>query len=191
MSEEFHIEPYHRAIIHPEARVAPNASIVGDVVLDRDVTVLFSAVIRGDYESSIRIGEGSNVQECCSLHVDKGSALRIGRGVIVGHGALVHGCTVEDGALIGMGAIVMNDAVVGKDALIGAGALVPEGKIVPERAVMVGVPARQVRTLTDEEVEKNHEDARYYVAIGKQLARDGIVYTGADLPRDIPTIAVR
>ena len=89
-----------------------------------------------------------------------------------------------------MGAIVMNGARVGKEALIGAGALVPEGREVPPRAVMVGVPAKQIRTLTDEEVAQNAADAALYVEIGKQMERDGIVVSGADMPRNIPAIGV-
>lgn len=187
-SEQFDIAPYRRAYIDDEARIAPSASIVGDVHIARDVTVLFHASIRGDYESSIRIGEGSNVQEGCSLHVDKGSSCTVGKDVIIGHNATVHGCTVHDGALIGMGATIMNDAVIGEDAVIGAGALVTERKEVPPRAVMVGVPAKQVRTLTDEEVAKNREDAHYYVAIGKAMVRDGVLLEGRDVPYDLREI---
>ena len=136
------------------------------------------------------IGEGSDVQEGCSLHVDAGFPLTVGRNVIIGHNATVHGCTVEDGVLIGMGAIVMNGVHVGKEALIGAGALVPEGREVPPRAVMVGVPAKQIRTLTDEEVAQNAADAALYVEIGKQMERDGIAAAGANMPRNIPAIGI-
>ena len=92
--------------------------------------------------------------------------------------------------LIGMGAIVMNGMRVGKEALIGAGALVPEGREVPPRAVMVGVPAKQIRTLTDEEVAQNAADAALYVEIGKQMERDGIAAAGANMPRNIPAIGI-
>ena len=148
-------EGYRHVKMHPEARVALNATVIGDVELARDATVLPEAAIRADYGERIVIGEGSDVQEGCSLHVDAGFPLTVGRNVIIGHNATVHGCTVEDGVLIGMGAIVMNGVHVGKEALIGAGALVPEGREVPPRAVMVGVPAKQIRTLTDEEVAQN------------------------------------
>ena len=124
-------EGYRHVKMHPEARVALNATVIGDVELARDATVLPEAAIRADYGERIVIGEGSDVQEGCSLHVDAGFPLTVGRNVIIGHNATVHGCTVEDGVLIGMGAIVMNGVRVGKEALIGAGALVPEGREVP------------------------------------------------------------
>lgn len=184
------VAPYRRVRIDGDACIAPSASIVGDAEIGPDVTVLFHASIRGDYESHIVIGAGSNVQEGCSLHVDKGSSLVVGRRVIIGHNATVHGCTVRDGALIGMGATIMNDAVIGEDAVIGAGALVTERKQVPPRAVMVGVPAKCVRTLTDAEVEKNRTDGRYYIALGRALVRDGVLYKGSDLPHDLPEITL-
>ena len=176
-------EGYRHVKMHPEARVALNATVIGDVELARDATVLPEAAIRADYGERIVIGEGSDVQEGCSLHVDAGFPLTVGRNVIIGHNATVHGCTVEDGVLIGMGAIVMNGVHVGKEALIGAGALVPEGREVPPRAVMVGVPAKQIRTLTDEEVAQND------VEIGKQMERDGIAAAGANSRETSPPSA--
>lgn len=110
--------------------------------------------------------------------------------MIIGHNATVHGCTVEDGVLIGMGAIVMNGVHVGKEALIGAGALGARGPRGAARAVMVGVPAKQIRTLTDEEVAQNAADAALYVEIGKQMERDGIAAAGANMPRSIPAIGI-
>lgn len=183
-------EGYRHVKMHPETRVALNATVIGDVELAHDATVLPEAAIRADYGERIVIGEGSDVQEGCSLHVDAGFPLTVGRNVIIGHNATVHGCTVEDGVLIGMGAIVMNGVHVGKEALIGAGALVPEGREVPPRAVMVGVPAKQIRTLTDEEVAQNAADAALYVEIGKQMERDGIAAAGANMPRNIPAIGI-
>lgn len=108
-------EGYRHVKMHPEARVALNATVIGDVELARDATVLPEAAIRADYGERIVIGEGSDVQEGCSLHVDAGFPLTVGRNVIIGHNATVHGCTVEDGVLIGMGAIVMNGVHVGKE----------------------------------------------------------------------------
>lgn len=184
------IETYKRVKLHPECRIAPTAAVVGDVTLGKDVTVLFGAAIRGDYGEAIRVGEGTNVQEGCSLHVDLGSPLTIGKRVIIGHNATVHGCTIEDGALIGMGAIIMNHAVIGKGAVIGAGALVPEGKIVEPYAVMVGLPAKKVRSLTEEELRVNDIDAQTYIDLGKQMEYDGILISGANMPRNIPNITV-
>ncbi len=185
------IETYKRVKLDPECRIAPTAAVVGDVTLGRDVTVLFGAAIRGDYGEAITVGEGTNVQEGCSLHVDLGSPLTVGKRVIIGHNATVHGCTIEDGALIGMGAIIMNHAVIGEGAVIGAGALIPEGKVVPPRAVMVGVPAKQIRTITDEEARVNDVDAQTYIDAGKQMEREGILISGASMPRNIPHITLQ
>lgn len=184
------IKTYKRVKLHPECRIAPTAAVIGDVTLGKDVTVLFGAAIRGDYGEAICVGEGTNVQEGCSLHVDLGSPLSIGKRVIIGHNATVHGCTIEDGALIGMGATIMNKAVIGEGAVIGAGALIPEGKVVPPRAVMVGVPAKQLRTITDEEAAVNDVDAQTYIDAGKQMEREGILISGANMPRNIPHITL-
>lgn len=184
------VEGYRRVKLHPEARVSPLAAVIGDVTLGKDVTVLPTAAIRGDYGEAITIGEGTNVQEGCSLHVDLGSPLSIGARVIIGHNATVHGCTIEDGALIGMGAIIMNHAIIGKGAVIGAGALVPEGKVVEPYAVMVGLPAKKVRSLTEEELRVNDIDAQTYIDLGKQMERDGILISGANMPHNIPNITV-
>lgn len=184
------IESYRRVRLDPESRVSPMAMVIGDVTLGKDVTVLPTAAIRGDYGESIVIGEGTNVQEGCSLHVDLGSPLTVGKRVIIGHNATVHGCTIEDGALIGMGAIIMNHAVIGKGAVIGAGALIPEGKVVEPHAVMVGLPAKKVRSLTEEEMRVNDIDAQTYIDLGKRMERDGILISGANMPHNIPNITV-
>ena len=184
------ITGYRRVKLHDEARVSPMACVIGDVTLGKDVTVLPNASIRGDYGESIVVGEGTNVQEGASLHVDLGSPLRIGKRVIIGHNATVHGCTIDDGALIGMGAIIMNGAHVGEGAVIGAGALVPEGKVVEPFSVMVGLPAKQVRMLTEEERRINDVDAQTYIDLGKQMEADGIVISGANMPHNIPNITV-
>lgn len=184
----FHVE------IDDEARVAPTASIVGDVRIARDVTLFSGVAIRGDYGESVTIGERSNVQENSCLHVDRGCPTVVGKDVIIGHGALVHGCTIDDHVLIGMGAIIMNGAHVGQDACIGAGAVVTEHTEIPERGVAVGIPAKCVRLLTDAEVEKNRGDAQHYVEIGKRMERDGLMVSGASLRaakgHGMPTISL-
>ena len=181
---------YRQLTISPEARIAPNATIIGKVSLAKDVTVFAGASLRGDYGSRIEVGEGSNIQEGVCVHVRATTPTVIGRGCTVGHGAIVHGCTIGDNVLVGMGSIVMDNAQVGDNCIIGAGALVPEGREVPPRAVMVGVPAKQIRTLTDEEVAQNAADAALYVEIGKQMERDGIAAAGANMPRNIPAIGI-
>ena len=181
---------YRQVKIHPEARIAPNATIIGHVEIDRTATVLFNVTMRGDYDSRIRIGEGSNVQENSCLHLDYDQDCLVGRGVTIGHGAVVHGCTLGDNVLVGMGAVVMNGAVIGDNSLVAAGALVTEGTVVPEGSLVVGVPAKVRRALTPEEIEGNRDAAAGYVAIGAELVEEGILYAGADVPRDIRTIAL-
>ena len=181
---------YRRVRVHPQARVAPNATVVGDVELGKDALVLFGATLRGDCGSRIVVGEGSNVQEAACLHVAAGFDCLVGRGVTIGHGAVVHGCSIGDNTLVGMGAIVMNGAQVGHDCLIAAGALVTEGAVVPDGSLVVGVPAKVRRPLSPEEAAANRVSAEEYVEAGRQLAADGIVYEGAGIPKGLMTIAL-
>ena len=143
--------------------VAENAAIIGDVELGDDCSVWFSATIRGDV-NAIRIGARTNIQDNCTIHVTHHDwATTIGENVTIGHGAIVHGCTVGNGALIGMGSRVLDGAVVGESALVGAGALVPEGMQVPPRVLVVGVPARVRRPLTDDELAHLERSWKNYV----------------------------
>lgn len=141
--------------------VAPNAAVIGDVRLGDMASVWFGATLRGDNEPIV-IGEGSNVQDGCVLHVDPGFPLTLGRGVTVGHNAIVHGCTVGDDSLIGMGATVLNGAVIGRGCLIGAGALVTEGKEIPDGALVIGAPGKVARTLDAEAIEGLRRTAAGY-----------------------------
>ena len=142
--------------------IAPSASVIGRVRLDRQTSVWFSAVLRGDNEL-IHIGERSNVQDGCVLHTDMGFPLTVGRDVTVGHQACLHGCTIEDGALIGMGATVLNGAVVGTGSIIGAHALIPEGKVIPPRSVVMGTPGKVVKELSEDHAAGLAELAQIYV----------------------------
>jgi len=150
--------------IHSDARLAENAAVIGEVVLEAGVSVWYGAVIRGD-AGAIRVGENSNVQDCCCLHGSKGTT--VGRGVTIGHGAIVHGCTVEDNCLIGMGATILDGAVIGEGSIIGAGALVGEGKVIPPRSLVVGVPGKVLREVSDEQFEGILKNAALYVEEGK------------------------
>ena len=134
--------------IAADAWVAPDAQLMGRIVLEPQASVWWGAVLRGDNEE-IRVGPGSNVQDGCVFHTDPGCPLTLGRDVTVGHKAILHGCTVHDGALIGMGAVVLNRAVIGAGTLIGAGALIPEGKEIPPGALVMGAPGKVVRMLDE------------------------------------------
>ena len=141
--------------------VAPNATIIGDVTLEKNSSVWFNAVIRGDNEN-IHVGEGSNVQDGSVLHTDPGCPLRIGKDVTIGHIVMLHGCTIGDNSLIGIGAVILNNAKIGKNCIIGAKALITENKEIPDNSLVVGAPGRVVRKLTDEEVGKITENAKHY-----------------------------
>lgn len=148
--------------IDQHAWVADTADVIGDVVLKSQSSVWYQAVIRGDNEQIV-LGEGSNVQEGAVLHTDPGYPLRIGRQVTVGHQAMLHGCTVGDGALVGIQAVILNGAVIGKNCLVGAGAVVTEGKVFPDNSLIIGSPAKVLRTLSEEAIEKMHENAAEYI----------------------------
>lgn len=136
-----------------ELWLAPDSHIIGSVTLGKKVGVWFGAVLRGDNEP-IMIGEGTNIQEHTMVHTDPGFPVTVGENCTIGHRAIIHGCTIGDNSLVGMGAIVLNGANIGKNCLIGAGALVPEGKSIPDNSLVVGMPGRIVRTLSDEEAAK-------------------------------------
>ena len=143
--------------------IADNAAIIGDVELGDDCSIWYSAVVRGDVHS-IRIGARSNIQDNCTLHVTQGThPVEIAEEVTIGHGVVAHGCTIERRALIGMGSRVLDGAVIGELALVGAGALVPEGMRVPPRMLVVGVPARVKRPLTDAEIALLEQSWKNYV----------------------------
>lgn len=137
--------------IAPDAWVAPNATVIGDVSLGAESSVWFGAVLRGDVERLV-IGAASNIQDNSVLHSDPGAPLVLGERVTVGHMVMLHGCQVADDALIGAGAIILNHARIGARCLVGAGALVTEGKEFPDGVLILGSPARVVRELSAEEI---------------------------------------
>jgi carbonic anhydrase/acetyltransferase-like protein (isoleucine patch superfamily) len=147
------------------AYVAPNASLIGKVVLAEYATVWFGATLRGDNETIV-IGARSNVQDSAVMHTDPGFPLTIGADVSVGHQAMMHGCTVGEGSLIGIQAIVLNGAVIGKGCLVGAGALITERKTFPDGCLIIGAPAKAVRELTAEERENLVKVAANYAERG-------------------------
>ena len=148
--------------VHDSVFIAPNASVIGSVVLAENVSVWFGATVRGDNDT-ITLGKGSNVQEGAVLHTDPGITLTVGENVTIGHQAMLHGCTVGDGSLIGIQAVILNGAVIGKACLVGAGAIVTERKVFPDRSLILGAPARVVRELSDEDVAGLLKSAASYV----------------------------
>jgi carbonic anhydrase/acetyltransferase-like protein (isoleucine patch superfamily) len=142
--------------------IAPDAHVIGKVEIGADVGIWFGAVIRGDNEL-IAIGEGTNIQEMCMLHTDPGAPMTIGSGCTIGHKVILHGCTIGDNTLIGMGATILNNAKIGNNCLVGANSLVTEGKEFPDNSLIVGSPARAVRTLDEAAIARLKLSAASYV----------------------------
>ncbi len=147
--------------------VAPSAAVIGRVALGRDASVWFGAVLRGD-SAAISIGDRSNVQDNAVVHVDGDAPASVGTDVTIGHAATVHGCTVGDFSLIGIGATILSHAVIGRYCIVGANALVTEGKNFPDRSLIVGVPAKRVREVTDAEMAMLAKSAEHYVEMGRR-----------------------
>jgi carbonic anhydrase/acetyltransferase-like protein (isoleucine patch superfamily) len=148
--------------------IADTAAVIGKVRLKANASIWFGAVLRGDNEW-IEIGEGSNVQDNCTCHTDPGFPLVLGNNVTVGHNVILHGCLVEDGALIGMHATVMNGAKIGRNSVVGAGSVITEGKQFPENSLIIGAPARVIRTLDADQVQKMGRAAQSYQRRGPQF----------------------
>lgn len=175
------IEPFLG--LHPRLAgdnfVASTAAVIGDVTLGRDASIWYGASLRGDVHF-IEIGARSNVQDNATVHVSRGThPCVIGEGVTIGHNAVVHGCTVEDDCLIGMAAVVLDGAVIGAGSLVGAGALVTGNTVVPPRSLVLGSPAKVVRSLSDDEVETIRANAAHYV-------RMSAMYRGEGAPAENP-----
>lgn len=154
-------------ILAEDCFIAPSADVIGDVRLGAGCSVWFGAVIRGDM-APISIGAGSNVQDQCMVHVDKGIPTVIGEHVTIGHGAIIHGATVEDHCLIGMGAIILDEAVIGQGSVVAAGAVVAPGTQVPPLSQVMGVPAKVVKSLAPETEAKRVDHANTYRGLGRE-----------------------
>lgn len=156
--------------------VAPNATVLGNVILHPGASIWFNAVLRGDNDP-ITIGANSNVQDGSVLHTDDGVPLTIGEGVTVGHKAMLHGCEIGDNTLIGIGAVVLNGAKIGKNCLIGANALITEGKVIPDNSLVMGQPGKVMRELDEAAIEVLRWSAAHYVMNWKRYA-EGLVQIG-------------
>ena len=144
------------------AWVAPGAYAIGDVHLGEESSVWYGAVLRGDTEP-IRVGARTNIQDGCVVHADPGYPAIVGEDCVVGHNAIVHGCEIESGCLVGMGATILNGAKVGEGSIVAAGAVVPEGKEFPPRSLIVGIPAKRVKDLSEEQTADIARGVREYV----------------------------
>jgi len=159
-----------------DAWVAPDANLIGRVVLEAQASVWFGSTLRGDNEE-IRVGAGSNLQENTVCHTDMGYPLVIGPGCTIGHKVMLHGCTIGANSLIGMGATILNGAKIGNNCLIGAGALITENKEIPDGSLVMGVPGKVVRSLDEAAIEGLKRSALGYQANAKRFAA-GLVPVG-------------
>lgn len=160
-----------RPSIDESAYLTDSATVIGDVTLKANASVWYGVTIRGDTEPIV-IGENSNIQEGTVMHTDKGYPLTVGDNVTVGHQAMLHGCTIGNGSLIGIQAVVLNGAKIGRNCLVGAGALVTEGKEFPDNSLIIGSPAKAVRTLTDEQMAGLMKSADIYVQRAKNYRQN-------------------
>jgi carbonic anhydrase/acetyltransferase-like protein (isoleucine patch superfamily) len=153
--------------VSDKAFIAQNASVIGNVEIGEHSSVWFSAVLRGDCES-IAVGKNSNIQDNCVVHADPEGRVIIGDNVTIGHCAIVHGCAIRDNVLVGMNATILNDAEIGSYSIVGAGALVTQGKKFQERSLILGVPAKVARELSEAEVESIKRSAEEYCLLAKK-----------------------
>jgi len=151
--------------------IAPDANVIGKVELGDDVGIWFGVTLRGDNEP-ITVGARSNIQEGVMVHTDPAYPVVIGSDCTIGHHAIVHGCIIGDNSLVGMGATILNGARIGRNCLVGANALVTEGKDFPDNSLIVGSPAKAIRTLDDDAVERLRQSAARYVENWKRFSRD-------------------
>ena len=151
-----------KPVLGRDAWVAPNATVIGDVILGDEASIWWNAVVRGDNDT-ITIGAGTNIQDGSVLHADEGVPLTLGDRVTVGHLVMLHGCTIGEESLIGIKSVILNRAVIGRHCIIGANSLIPEGKVIPDRSLVMGSPGKVVRQLSDEEVAKLRLAAQGYV----------------------------
>ena len=152
--------------------VAPNAAVIGNVLMEPNASVWFNVTVRGDNDL-ITLGENVNVQDNSVIHTDSGIPVTLERNVSIGHLVMLHGCHIQENSLIGIGAIILNRVTVGKNCLIGAGSLIPEGKTIPDGSLVLGVPGKVVRALTPEEIKMNTWIAEHYVERAQRY-REGL-----------------
>ncbi|MDH3695002.1 MAG: gamma carbonic anhydrase family protein [Gammaproteobacteria bacterium] len=151
-----------RIVVKGESFIAPDATLIGAITLEKNASIWFGTVIRADNEPVI-VGESSNIQDGCVIHVDPGYPATIGANVTVGHKAMLHGCTIGAGSLIGINSVIMNGARIGESCIIGASSLITEGKEIPPRSLVMGSPGKMVRGITDKEADNLLEAAQVYV----------------------------
>ncbi|AXV37873.1 MAG: gamma carbonic anhydrase family protein [Methanobacteriaceae archaeon] len=154
-------------MIHETVKIFPGAKLIGKVKIGQNSSIWYNAVLRGDIEE-IKVGKFSNVQDNCVVHASKNHPILIDDYVSVGHAAVLHGCTIHANCIIGMNSTILNQVEIGKNSIVGAGAVVTEGKKFPARSLILGIPAKQVRELKEEEIKSIKDNALRYVELAKK-----------------------
>jgi carbonic anhydrase/acetyltransferase-like protein (isoleucine patch superfamily) len=160
-----------RVVCKGDHWIAPNATVIGSVILEPNVSVWFGCVVRGDNDT-ITLGENSQLQDGCVVHVDAGFPVTLGKGVSVGHMSMLHGCTIGDGSLIGIKSVILNGAKIGRNCLIGANSLIAERKEIPDGSLVMGSPGKIVRSLSPEEIQNINSFADQYVQQFKRYQKE-------------------
>lgn len=148
--------------IHPTAWIAPSADLIGNIDIGEDSSVWFGCVIRSDV-NEVKIGKRTNIQDLSCIHTDTNTKTILGDNVTIGHKVMLHGCKIGDNCLIGMSATILDDAEIGEGSIVGANSLVTSGKKFPPRSLIMGSPAKVVKELSEEEVQKLIDHAGHYV----------------------------
>ncbi|MEP1327795.1 gamma carbonic anhydrase family protein [Pseudophaeobacter sp.] len=161
----------HQPLLHEDTWVAPDANLIGQVVLEAGASVWFGCTLRADHEE-IRICEGANVQENVVMHIDAGFPLTVGKNCTIGHKVMLHGCTIGENSLIGMGATVLNGAKIGNNCLIGAGALITENKVIPDNSLVMGAPGKVVREVSKAQAQNLTLSALHYQENMRRFRKD-------------------
>ena len=151
--------------------IAENSTLTGEIILKKNTSIWFGAVLRADI-APITVGEGSNIQDNAVVHVDYGVPAVIGNYVTIGHSAVIHACTIGNTCIIGMGAVILSGAVIGSNSIVGAGALVTENKVFPDNSLIVGIPARAVRQLKEDDINKIMQNALHYIEIAEESEKN-------------------
>lgn len=182
--------PVDSVVLADDSRIAKNATLLHDVRIGSESSIWPGVVARGDHFPII-VGERSNIQDNCIIHVSHNDATIVGNDVTVGHGAILHGCTIHDRTIVGMGSIIMDGAEIGENCLIGAGAVISKGMKIPDRSVVMGLPGKVKRAMTEEEVDYNLESAKEYAQTSGELAQQGVFFFGRDVPQNLDTIKLK
>ena len=175
--------------LHPKSYLAPNCTLIGSIFVDENASIFPGVTIRADRERVV-IGKNTNIQENAILHVETDFPCLLGDNVTIGHGAIIHACTVENNCIIGMGAIVMDGAVVGENSVVGAGAVISKGVKIPPKSIVMGLPGKVKREVTEAEIAYNQQSADDYFKNAYELCQEGFFMRGGDVPADHPTIKI-